>query len=132
MLLLSHGVHLLTKASITRSDLNHANASLTKFVNEFQQLYGDIHMTYNIHQFNHLTQTVIDRGPLSIYSTYVFEGFNLVLMRLFHGTQAVPLQIANSFLLYRALDALTDVSFENDGESAISFFMEAQLKALFP
>ncbi|XP_028418505.1 uncharacterized protein LOC114543898 [Dendronephthya gigantea] len=128
MLLLCHGVYLLTKASITHSDLNHASASLTKFVNEFQQLYGEIHMTYNIHQLNHLTQTVIDWGPLSIYSTYVFEGFNLVLMRLFHGTQAVPMQIANSFLLYRALDALSDVSLENDGESALSFFMEAQLK----
>ena len=65
-------------------------------------------MTYNVHQLNHLTQTVIDWEPLSVYLTYGFEGFNLILMRLFHGTQAVPTQIANSFLLYRALDALSD------------------------
>ena len=108
MLLLSHGVFLLTKLSISRSELNKAHASLTKFVKGFQELYGSVHMTYNVHQLNHLTQTVIDWGPLSVYFTDGFEGFNLVLMRLFHGTQAVPTQIANSFLLYRALDALSD------------------------
>ncbi len=131
MLLLAHGVFLLTKLSISRSELNKAHASLTKFVRDFQELYGDVHMTYNVHQLNHLTQTVIDWGPLSVYSTYVFEGFNLVLMRLFHGTQAVPLQIANSFLLYRALDALSD-SFKHNGVSAMTFFMEAQLKGTVP
>lgn len=132
MLLLAHGVFLLTQNSISRQELNRAHASLTKFVHDFQQLYGVIHMTYNVHQLIHLPQTVIDWGPLSIYSTYVFEGFNLILMRLFHGTQAVPLQIANSFLLYRALDALADHSFQHNGMSAVTFFMEAQLKGTLP
>ena len=131
MLLLSHGVFLLTKTSITQSNLNHANASLTKFVYEFQQLYGEVHMSYNVHQLTHLTQTVIDWGPLSFYSTYLFEGFNFILKRLFHGTQAVPLQIANTFLLYRALDVYSNVS-HDDGDSAISYFMETQLKGTVP
>ena len=131
MLLLSHGVFLLTKLSISRLELNKAHASLTKFVKGFQELYGNVHMTYNVHQLNHLTQTVIDWGPLSVYSTYGFEGFNLVLMRLFHGTQAVPTQIANSFLLHRALDALSD-NFERNGVSAMTFFLDAQLKGTVP
>ena len=131
MLLLAHGVFLLTKHSITRLELNKAHASLSKFVHDFQELYGDGHMSYNVHQLNHLTQTVIDWGPLSVYSTYVFEGFNLVLMRLFHGTQAVPLQIANSFLLYRAIGVLSD-NFKHDGMSAVTSFMEAQLKGTVP
>ena len=86
-------------------------------------------MSYNVHQLNHfkLTQTLIDWGPLSVYSTYVFEGFKLVLMRLFHGTQALPLQTVNSFLLYRAIGVLSD-SFKHDGMSAVKSFMEAQLK----
>ena len=65
---------LLTKLSISRSELNKAYASLTKFVKGFQELYGDVHMIYNVHQLNHLTQTVIDWGPLLVYSTYGFEG----------------------------------------------------------
>ena len=48
-------------------------------------------------------------------------------MRLFHGTQALPLQIVNSFLLYRAIGVLSD-SFKHDGMSAVTSFMEAQLK----
>ena len=84
-------------------------------------------MTYNVHQLTHLTKNVIDWGPLSVYSTYVFECFNLVLMKLFHGTQAVPLQIANSFLLYRSLDALSDISIEHDEKCALSFFMKTRL-----
>ena len=131
MLLLSHGVFLLTKLSISRSELNKAHASLTKFVKGFQELYGDVHMTYNVHQLNHLTQTVIDWGLLSVHSTYGFEGFNLILMRLSHGTQAVPTQIANSFLLYRALDALSD-NFQRNGVSAMTIFLEAQLKGTVP
>ena len=131
MLLVSHGVFLLTKLSISQSELNKAHASLTKFVKGFQELYGNVHMTYNVHQLNHLTQTVIDWGPLSVYSTYGFEGFNLVLMRLFHGTQAVPTQIANSFLLYRALDALSD-NFKRNGVSAMTFFLDTQLKGTVP
>ena len=52
-------------------------------------------------------------------------------MRLFHGTQAVPTQIANSFLLYRALDALSD-NFQRNGVSAMTIFLEAQLKGTVP
>ena len=105
-LLLVEGVYLLTKSSITRHEINKANQCLSTFARSFQVLYGKENVTYNVHQLTHLAQTVIDWGPLWCYSAYIFEGFNMVLLRLFHGTQAVPNQIANSFLLYRAMTGL--------------------------
>lgn len=57
-LLLVQGVYLLTKSSISHSDINKANFCLSEFVRKFQDLYGISHMTYNIHQLTHLTQAV--------------------------------------------------------------------------
>ena len=103
LLLLVEAAFLLTSSSISCQDLNKANACLLKFVWRFEELYGKQHMTYNVHQLLHVTKTVTDWGPLFSYSSYIFEGFNMVLVKLFHGTQAVPKQIANSFLLYKGI-----------------------------
>ena len=132
ILLLVHAVFLLTKSSIQRCEINKSNARLSKFVRDFQQLYGDVNMTYNIHQLSHLIQTVIDWGPLSGYSTYVFEGFDLVLLKFFHGTQAVPSQIANSFLLYRALNSISSGASDDGGVNVMLSYMDAQLKGHVP
>ena len=105
LLLFVEGVYLLTKSSISRSDINKVDICLSKFTRSFEILYGKMHMKYNVHQLTHLAQTVIDWGPLPCYSAYIFEGFNQTLLRLFHGTQAVPHKIANFFLLHKAVSA---------------------------
>ena len=90
-------------------------------------------MTYNVHQLSHFTQIVIDWGPLSGYSMYIFEGFNQMLLKLFHGTQAVPAQIANSFLLYQALDTISNDPSECGSDSnVVSAFFNAQLNGRLP
>ena len=132
ILLLVQAVYLLTKSSITRSDINSANACMLKFINDFQQLYGETNMSYNVHQLGHLTQTVIDWGPLSGYSTYIFEGFNQVLLKLFHGTQAVPSQIANTFLFYQAMKRISCTSSANDADHVFQSFVENQLNGYAP
>ncbi len=47
----------------------------------------------------HLGHCVRDCGPLWATSTFTFEGHNHVLVNLFHGTQSVPQQITDTFLL---------------------------------
>ena len=128
LLLLVQGYFLLSKSSIQSREIERANACLSKFVEDFERLYGKSSMTYNVHQLNHLAQTVIDWGPLSGYSMYIFEGFNQMLLKLFHGSQAVPAQIANSFLLYQALDTISDDSLEyGSGCNVVLAFLNAQL-----
>ena len=106
LLLLVEAVYLLTTSSISSRNLNKADACIAQYVFQFERLYGKQHMSYNVHQLLHLTKTVNDWGPLSCYSAYIFEGFNMVLLKLFHGTQAVPTQIAKNFSLYRGMLAI--------------------------
>ena len=77
LLLLVEAVFLLSGSTISLHDLNNL-------------LYNFNNMNYNVHQLLHLTKTVTDWGPLCCYSSYTFEGFNMALLKLFHGTQAVP------------------------------------------
>ena len=128
LLLLVEGVYLLSKSSITRHEINKADHCLAEFVRNFHLLYGEENTTYNVHQLTHLAQTVIDWGPLWCYSAYIFEGFNMVLLRLFHGTQAVPNQIASSFLLYRAMTRLCKTEANDPSASVVLSFMTEQLK----
>ncbi len=75
-----------------------------------------------------MAQTVIDWGPLPCYSAYIFEGFNQVLLQLFHGTQAVPHQIVNSFLLHKAVSAICNGTTEGPTTNTVLTYMEGQLK----
>jgi hypothetical protein len=134
LLLLVQGVYLLTKSSISSADLDKAAHCLSQFTQKFQVLYGKMHMTYNVHQLTHLVQAVIDWGPLPCYSSYIFEGFNMVLLSLFHGTQAVPHQIANSFLMYKELSIIcsTGEATEDPLTDNIFSFMNDQLQDYTP
>ena len=51
-------------------------------------------MTANVHDLLHLTQCVRDAGPLHIFSSFAYESMNHKLVKLIHGTQAVPQQLA--------------------------------------
>ncbi|CAB4019393.1 Hypothetical predicted protein [Paramuricea clavata] len=134
LLVLVQGFYLLTKSSISSADLDKAAHCLSQFTQKFQLLYGKKHMTYNVHQLTHLVQAVIDWGPLPCYSSYIFEGFNMVLLSLFHGTQAVPHQIANSFLMYKELSIIcsTGEATEDPLTDNIFSFMNDQLQGYTP
>lgn len=125
---------MLTKSSISSDDLNKADHCLSQFTKKFQVLYGKMHMTYNVHQLTHLVQAVIDWGPLPCYSSFIFEGFNMVLLSLFHGTQAVPHQIANSFLMYKELSMICSSSnaTEDPVTHKVISFMNEQLNGYAP
>jgi hypothetical protein len=125
LLLLVEAVYLLTTSSISYRDLNKADACLTQYVIQFERLYGKQHRSYNIHQLLHLTKTVNDWGPLSCYSAYIFEGFNMVPLKLFRGTQAVPTQIANNFSLYRGMFKIAStINRETNDERVLEFVNE--------
>ena len=133
LLLLVEAVFLLSGPSITQRDLNRADACLSKFVFRVEELFGKQHVTYNVHQLLHLTKTVIDWGPVSNYSSYIFEGFNQILLKLFHGTQAVPKQIANSFLLFRGIvKVAASIPRESDDDDDVLTYVDSQLTGSSP
>lgn len=131
-LLLVEAVFLLTNSSISRRDVNRAHTCLSQFVYRFEELYGRQHLTYNIHQLLHLTNTVVGWGPLSCYSSYIFEGFNGTLLRLFHGTQAVPKQICSTFLLYRGVLSIASSIPRVIEDDPVMIYVDAVLSGCIP
>ncbi len=100
-------VFRLLKENITFEDINKADEMLFEFVARFQMLYGETSMTFNVHLLTHLAKSVKLWGPLWAHSAFVFESGNGGLLKLFHGTKCVALQIVNKFLLHRAIPFFT-------------------------
>ncbi len=105
--LLVSAVFRLLKENITFEDINKADEMLFEFVARFQMLYGETSMTFNLHLLTHLAKSVKLWGPLWAHSAIVFESGSGSLLKLFHGTKCVALQIVNKFLLHRAIPFFT-------------------------
>lgn len=103
LMLLVDAVFRLSRDKIDSADMQTANASLTKFVILFKDLYGDENLSFNVHQLLHLTPAVKNWGPLWSFSSMWFEGYIGTIQKLFHGTQAVPMQIARSFQILQGI-----------------------------
>ena len=96
-------IYTLLQDQVKSSCTFMSELSLKKFVIDFQRLYGEQNMSFNIHLLTHVHQSVRHWGPLWATSTYVFESNMGTLLKYFHGTQYVPSQIARKFLLWREL-----------------------------
>ena len=107
LMLLVDAVFRLSKDVVDGADLEIAHASLTKFVILFEDLYGQNHLTFNVHQLLHLAPAVKNWGPLWAFSSVWYEGNIGFLNKLFNGTQAVPRQIARSFQILKGIQAAT-------------------------
>ncbi|KAM7292842.1 uncharacterized protein ISCGN_025977 [Ixodes scapularis] len=102
-ILLASAVYLLLKEQISERDVCEARALLCKFALRMGVLYGNEHMSYNIHQLLHLADAVAAWGPLWANSCFPFEGRNATLLKYFSGTQGVAEQIARTFLMWQQL-----------------------------
>ena len=115
-----NGMFLLNQSSISTTDLANAERLLRYFVFMLPTLYGERFVTLNAHSLLHLPQLVLDLGPLWSYSCFAFEGANGELLKMFHGTQFIDLQIANAVHIYQLLPTLAnDIS---SSDVAYKFF----------
>jgi hypothetical protein len=99
-------VDILNGTSISSADLQLADDLLQYFIEDFERLYGRCNLSYNIHQLGHLTDTVRCWGPLWTTSAFPFESGNGMLMKLFNGTQGLPLQVSRRFTTFRSLPVM--------------------------
>lgn len=97
--LLSACVYRLLKSEIRHDELNIIEADLNRFVKEYGLLYGEAAMTMNVHLISHLVQNVRNSGPLWCTSMFAFESNNGHLVKSFHGTTDVLLQITSRYIL---------------------------------
>ncbi|KAK3910803.1 hypothetical protein KUF71_004291 [Frankliniella fusca] len=97
------GVCLLNPNSISEDDLKESEIHLTRFVGEFEGLYGVNNMSHNLHMCLHLTHCVRLLGPLWAVSCFNFEDINGRILNLIHGTRHVGLQIHSKLSLITQL-----------------------------
>ena len=107
-------IYLLCQSSISEHDLEKSQKLLQYFVLMMPSLYDQRYVTLNAHSLLHLPQTVKDLSPLWSNSCFSFEGANGELLKMFHGTQHIDLQIVNAVHVFQLLPSIADtIPFEN-------------------
>lgn len=76
---------------------------LKSYATDFEILYGEKQMVYNVHQLTHLSQCVKKNGPLFAYSNYATEDYIGHLVTFVKGTTDVTTQICSRYLLEKNL-----------------------------
>jgi len=66
-------IYILSKDVMTFDEVDEANRLLQEFVTEYQTLYGEVNMVYNVHLCLHLARSVSKLGPLWCNSAFPFE-----------------------------------------------------------
>lgn len=89
-------IRLLTQNSIKKEDIRYSRKLIHSFMSNFQTLYGDEHLSFNLHGHLHLPDQVELFGPLNKISCFSFEGVFKICKRLFNGTRGITSQIANN------------------------------------
>lgn len=117
-LLLVQSIFILNSSSLSSSDVLQCEQLLRQYVCMFGTLYGERHMSANLHLLLHLPDTVRDLGPLWVSSCFHFEGINGELLQFFNGTQRPELQIVTSIgAMLKFPSCINDMS-----ESVLNFY----------
>ncbi len=104
---------LLCKDTVTSEGLKRCEKLVVEFVKQFETLYGKENVSFNVHLCLHLPDSVRNWGPLWAHSGYIFESFNGEILKMFHGTQCVPLQIMKQFTYRQVLPLLKNNALRN-------------------
>lgn len=103
--LLSASVFILSKSNIHVDEVEKAGKMLEKFVKEFESLYGNQHVTMNVHLLRHIAVAIINSGPLWSQSMFAFEQSNGELVKGAKGYHHVLHQISEKYVMHCALPA---------------------------
>lgn len=106
--LLSNSIYLLLKTTISEEDINISEQNINEFVKRYEEYYGSINMTYNMHLLLHLPQCVRENGPLWSYSNFHFETNNGVFKNFVRGTSDVMHQTVAKYLYSQILNYVID------------------------
>nr|XP_042896077.1 uncharacterized protein LOC122268987 [Parasteatoda tepidariorum] len=97
--LLVGAVFKLLKKSTSKEELVIVDKFLVRFVVGMQELYGKVHMTFNVHSLLHITRSVLNWGSIWIRSMFVDEEKNSLLRKCCTGPTGIRSQITRKFLL---------------------------------
>ena len=126
--LLFEAAYLLNGDSLTFLNLQRAEELLTKYVKDFEKLFGIECMTYNIHLIGHLCTTGRNWGPFWVHSAFSFESMNRKIIGNVTSSNGMAWQIYTRFLMDKFIkNAAWDPSISN--ETKIFLKSELNVKA---
>lgn len=120
-------MHILNSTGINECDRKKANRLLNSFVDEFEDLYGEINVVYNVHQLKHVAECVQRNGPLFAYSNYPMEDFIGHLVSFVKAPTDVTTQTSSRYILEKSLHVHLHKS-----EKAQNFYDKIESRLSFP
>ena len=123
-LLISYAVYTLLNDNISGEDILLAEIALYKFAALVATLYGNEHISYNVHLLVHLAKSVKLWGPLWANSAFLFENANGKLLRSFSGTRGVTTQIFKLFLSTCCLGNLAEKHIDGSSDSIVTCYQQ--------
>jgi hypothetical protein len=100
-LLLSNAIYTFLQSEISEAQFVQAENDLLRFVNAFEDLYGEAKVKYNVHSLLHIAKKVRDCGPLYCYSLFPFESKNGQLIKFIKGGRRHIQEAANKYVYYQ-------------------------------
>lgn len=103
---------ILSQSSITADDLLVADSKLLEFCKCFENLYGRMACTPNMHLHAHLRQSIVDYGPTSAFWAFPFEHFNGVMGSFIKNWMTPEMQMMKRFISYQNILTCTSDSLQ--------------------
>lgn len=100
---------LLLQNNISQDDLQKCEINLLRFVAEFEILYGEEYVTFNIHTLLHVVQSIRMAGPLWATSAFTFESTSYHLKQQVSGAKGIDDQICKKYLRKNLLKWQADI-----------------------
>src|SRR5690606_17145860 len=108
--LLVTSVRILSrKCKNTQSLVTCAQYYINEFLSKGIELYEESIMTMKLHSLLHLTECVLDFGPLPEFSAFRPEHFNGLLTRQVHGTKNFLQQVLQRFTTFTLFHNMIEV-----------------------
>ena len=98
---LANAIFMVSKPVVSEADIVACEKELRHVVRGFETLYGEEYMSFNVHQLNHICQTVRNWGPLWQSSAFMFESYYGNILKHVKSSNGVPLQITKRIQLER-------------------------------
>lgn len=102
--LLTSSVYTLLQSSIPRQKLDKVEANIKLFVIQFQNYFGEEHLTMNVHALTHMVECVRQLGPLWAQSMFCYEAFNGYLRKYVVAPNDVMNQMVTKYIVEHKYD----------------------------
>ncbi|KAL2089217.1 hypothetical protein ACEWY4_016116 [Coilia grayii] len=96
--LLFVAIFILSNDKLVAAHFDYADSALNVFVRHFRVMYGDMYVSYNVHNLVHLANDVKLHGNLNTFGAFKFENFLKTLKKMVRKPQAPCSQVVKRIL----------------------------------